>query len=321
MTAQPSDPAQERAIRVVALYPEVMDVYADRGNLIALSARCGRHGVGCELTAVGLGDPLPEEADLVLIGGGQDSEQRRIAWELAARGPRLREWVERDTAMLAVCGGFQLFGHLYRTGDGEELPGVGIFDAVTVAPGPGWVRCIGDVLAEAAVEGVGQVVGFENHGGRTYLGPGARPFARVLRGHGNNGDDGSEGGAVPAGDRDLPARLAAAEEPGAYGPPHPRRASSPLRSGGGAVSGPGPLRRACPRRCCRGRAAQGAVGGALTPRLYPPMLAVAGRSEVPVHRAAAASPFSGRRPVSVVDAGAGARAAGHAAMAAMSRCG
>ena len=193
MTAQPSDPAQERAIRVVALYPEVMDVYADRGNLIALSARCGRHGVGCELTAVGLGDPLPEEADLVLIGGGQDSEQRRIAWELAARGPRLREWVERDTAMLAVCGGFQLFGHLYRTGDGEELPGVGIFDAVTVAPGPGWVRCIGDVLAEAAVEGVGQVVGFENHGGRTYLGPGARPFARVLRGHGNNGDDGSEG--------------------------------------------------------------------------------------------------------------------------------
>ena len=185
--------AGERAIRVVTLYPEVMDVYADRGNLIALRDRCRRHGVGCEVTAVGIGDTLPAEADLVLIGGGQDREQRRIATELAARGPQLRAWVEQDAAVLAVCGGFQLFGHFYRTADGEELPGAGIFDAVTVAPGPGWPRCIGDVLAAAELEGVGEVVGFENHGGRTYLGPAALPFARVLHGHGNNGDDGTEG--------------------------------------------------------------------------------------------------------------------------------
>ena len=183
----------ELTIRVVTLYPEVMNVYADRGNLIALRARCRQHGVGCELTAVGIGDPLPAEADLLLIGGGQDREQRRIAQDLAARGPLLREWVEQDAAVLAVCGGLQLFGRFYRTGDGEELPGVGVFDAVTVAPGPGSARCIGDVLADAVVEGVGQVVGFENHGGRTYLGPDARPFARVLHGHGNNGDDGGEG--------------------------------------------------------------------------------------------------------------------------------
>ena len=193
MTAGRTEPVEEKTIRVVTLYPEVMDVYADRGNVIALKARCRAHAVGCEVTAAGIGDPLPPEADLVLIGGGQDREQRRIAGDLAERGPALREWVEQDAAVLAVCGGFQLFGHLYRTGEGEELPGAGVFDAVTVAPGPGWPRCIGDVLADAEIEGVGEVVGFENHAGRTYLGPGARPFARVLHGFGNNGDDGSEG--------------------------------------------------------------------------------------------------------------------------------
>ncbi len=183
----------ERSIRVVDLYPQVMNVYADRGNVIALRARCERLGVGCELTAVGLGDALPSEADLVLIGGGQDREQRRIAGELAAHGPTLRGWADGDTAMLAVCGGFQLFGRFYRTATGEELPGAGIFDVVTVAPGPGRERCIGDVLAQSALDGVGEVVGFENHAGRSYLGATGRPFARVLHGHGNNGDDGSEG--------------------------------------------------------------------------------------------------------------------------------
>ena len=184
---------ERRTIRVVVLYPEVMDVYADRGNLIALVARARQHGIEVDVTNVGLGDPLPRDADLVLIGGGQDREQQRIAGDLAARGPHLRAWAARDTAMLAVCGGFQLFGHSYRTAEGEELPGVGLFDIVTVAPPPGAPRCIGDMLAVADVEGVGEVVGFENHGGRTYLGPRARPFARVRFGYGNNGDDGTEG--------------------------------------------------------------------------------------------------------------------------------
>ncbi|MSQ41710.1 MAG: glutamine amidotransferase [Dehalococcoidia bacterium] len=175
-----------------------MGVYADRGNMIALVARCLRSGIGCQVTAIGIGDRLPAEADLVLIGGGQDREQRRIAGELAGRGALLREWAEQGAAMLAVCGGFQLFGRSYRTAAGDELPGVGIFDAVTVAPGPGWQRCIGDVLARAEIEGVGEVVGFENHGGRTYLGPRARPFAQVLYGYGNNGDDGAEGALAGA---------------------------------------------------------------------------------------------------------------------------
>jgi hypothetical protein len=183
----------DRSIRVLVLYPEVMDVYADRGNLIALRERCRAHGIEVEVTNVGLGDPLPEEADLVLIGGGQDAEQRRVAADLVARGARLRSWVEEGAGVLAVCGGFQLFGHSYRTAEGEDLPGIGIFDVTTVAPPSGWERCIGDVLAIADLEDVGELVGFENHGGRTYLGAQARPFARVLFGHGNNGDDTSEG--------------------------------------------------------------------------------------------------------------------------------
>lgn len=182
-----------RALRAVTLYDDVMNVYADRGNVIALRARAAEHGIALSITPVSIGDALPAEADLVLIGGGQDREQRRIAGELAARGPQLRAWAEAGVAMLAVCGGFQLFGHSYRDSAGEELPGAGVFDVATVAPGPGWPRCIGDVLATALVEGVGEVVGFENHGGRTYLGPAARPFAAVQYGYGNNGDDGTEG--------------------------------------------------------------------------------------------------------------------------------
>ncbi len=182
------------AIRVVSLYDDVMNVYADRGNLLAVQHRARTLGLEVEVTSVSLGDRLPEAADLVLIGGGQDREQRRIADELAfEHGPTLRAWAEDDVAMLAVCGGFQLFGRWYRDTDGELLPGVGLFDVTTVAPGPGWARCVGDVLVDSALPGIGEVVGFENHGGRTYLGPTARPFARVAYGHGNNGADGSEG--------------------------------------------------------------------------------------------------------------------------------
>ena len=191
--ALPDEGGGGRSIRVVSLYDDVMNVYADRGNLIALRARAAEYGIEVEVTSVSLGDPLPAEADLVLIGGGQDREQRRIAQELAGRGPVLRAWAEDDVAMLAVCGGFQLFGRFYRDSSGEELPGAGVFDVTTVAPGPGWPRCIGDVLAASLVPGAGELVGFENHAGRTYLGAGAQPFAIVEHGFGNNGEDGTEG--------------------------------------------------------------------------------------------------------------------------------
>lgn len=185
--------SDQRAMRVVVLYDDIMNVYADRGNEIAVVQRAAEYRLGLEVAHVSLGNPLPGEADLLLIGGGQDSEQRRIADDLASRSETLRAWADADVAMLAVCGGFQMFGRWYRDAGGKVLPGAGVFDAITVAPGPGSPRCIGDVLAQPLERGIGEVVGFENHGGRTYLGPSARPFARVLHGYGNNGDDGTEG--------------------------------------------------------------------------------------------------------------------------------
>ncbi|MCZ7531295.1 MAG: glutamine amidotransferase [Acidimicrobiia bacterium] len=192
-SAEPTGPGY--VLRIVVLYPELMDVYADRGNLLAVRARCRTLGVGTDVTMLDVGDPMPDDADLVLIGGGQDREQRYVERDLHERGSTLRSWVEADAAMLAVCGGFQLFGHSYRTADGDELAGVGVFDCTTVAPPPGSVRFIGDVWGDAHQETVGDVVGFENHSGRTTLAPSAVPFARVRHGYGNNGEDGTEGAA------------------------------------------------------------------------------------------------------------------------------
>ncbi len=173
------------------LYPDVMNLYGDRGNVAALRARCERRGIGFQVVAVGLGDRFdPDTVDLVLIGGGQDREQRRVAPDLAARGPALREAVEGGLPVLAVCGGFQLFGHRYVDHDGSVIPGIGVFDAETRHPGPVADRCIGDVVVETPF---GEVVGFENHGGRTYLATGQEPFGTVRLGFGNNGEDRTEG--------------------------------------------------------------------------------------------------------------------------------
>jgi CobQ-like glutamine amidotransferase family enzyme len=141
---------------------------------------------------LGLDAPLePQAYDLIFMGGGQDREQRRICGDLLERkGQGLRAAVEHGAPVLTVCGGYQMMCHSYRSADGDLLPGLGIFDAVTVHPGEGAARCIGNV--EVAWER-GELVGFENHGGRTYLGPGATPLGRVTAGFGNNGEDGTEG--------------------------------------------------------------------------------------------------------------------------------
>jgi CobQ-like glutamine amidotransferase family enzyme len=169
-----------------------MNIYGDRGNILCLRRRCEARDIELAVDELDLGDTLdPAAYDLVFMGGGQDREQRRIADDLVAgKGEALRQAAEDGVAMLAVCGGYQLFGRYYRTAAGDELPGVGVFDAWTVHPGEGARRCIGDLAA--SWEG-GSLVGFENHGGRTYLGEGARPLARVERGFGNNGEDGTEG--------------------------------------------------------------------------------------------------------------------------------
>jgi len=180
-------------LRVCALYPELMNIYADRGNLLLLQRRCEWRGIGFELTRSDLGEPVdPHQADLFYIGGGQDRDQRLCALDLAqVKRDGLHAAAERGASMLAVCGGYQLLGHSYEMGD-ETLPGIGLVDLTTVrADGP---RLIGNVAIEVELDGERRVLaGFENHGGRTRLGPGAQPLGRVLRGHGNDGASGYEG--------------------------------------------------------------------------------------------------------------------------------
>jgi hypothetical protein len=180
-------------LRVCALYPDLMNIYADRGNIAVLRARCEWRGLGFELSASGLDERLDSSgADLFYMGGGQDRDQVAVARDMVqTKREALHEAAERDAVVLAVCGGYQLLGHSYAMGD-EELPGVGLVDLRTVrSPGP---RLIGNCAIEADVGGGRRVIaGFENHGGRTHLGGGEKPLGRVLRGHGNNDDDGFEG--------------------------------------------------------------------------------------------------------------------------------
>ena len=182
-------------LRVCALYPQLMNIYADRGNLLLLQRRCEWRGIGFELSASDLGEPLdPDAADLFYVGGGQDRDQRLCALDLAeVKREGLHAAVARGASMLAVCGGYQLLGHSYELGD-ETLPGVGLVDLTTVrVDGP---RLIGNVAIEVELDDGAPsrtLAGFENHGGRTRLGPGAQPLGRVLRGHGNDGSSGYEG--------------------------------------------------------------------------------------------------------------------------------
>ena len=180
------------SIRLAHLYPKLMNLYGDRGNIICLRHRCRARGIDLTVDEIDLGDALDRRAyDLIFIGGGQDREQRRIVRDLIdVKGEAIREAVEEGVTALAVCGGYQLFARYYRPAAGEDLPGLGIFDAHTEHPGEDVARCIGNVVAEW--EG-GTLVGFENHGGRTYLADGARPLATVRTGHGNNGVDKTEG--------------------------------------------------------------------------------------------------------------------------------
>jgi lipid II isoglutaminyl synthase (glutamine-hydrolysing) len=181
------------ALRVCGLYPELMNIYADRGNIAVLRARCEWRGLGFELAASSLRDTLdPDAHDLFYIGGGQDRDQAAVAHDMAAtKREALHAAAGRGAVVLAVCGGYQLLGHHYEMG-GEQLPGVGLVDLRTVREdGP---RLIGNCAIEADLgDGTRVIAGFENHGGRTYLGDGERPLGRVLSGHGNNGKDGFEG--------------------------------------------------------------------------------------------------------------------------------
>jgi lipid II isoglutaminyl synthase (glutamine-hydrolysing) len=189
-----------RTLRVCALYPDLMNIYADRGNLLVLERRCAWRGIGFELSACGLGEPLDGGAhDVYYLGGGQDRDQRLCAEDLVRlKREGLHAAAARGAMVLGVCGGYQLLGDSYELGPGEELPGVGLLDVRTVrVDGP---RLIGNVAIEVRLDGPadggGQprvLAGFENHGGRTHLGGDQHALGRVLKGHGNDGRSGFEG--------------------------------------------------------------------------------------------------------------------------------
>lgn len=200
-----------RTITVGCLYPEIMSGHGDRGNLAAVSRRCGWRGIATDVRELCLGDPVaPEEVDLFLIGSGGEFHQRLIATDLAdVKGPGICEAVAEGAALLAVGAGYELLGRFYQPSRGVELPGARLFDTWTIQHGGELTtaspaiaearagRAIGDLLVRWDGAGPGGpasgsvgdlLVGFENHSARTYLGPTARPLGRVVAGHGNNGD-------------------------------------------------------------------------------------------------------------------------------------
>lgn len=177
-----------KPVRVLQLYPRHMNIYGDEGNALVLRRRLEWYGFAPHLLRYDVGDAFPDDVDVVLGGGGQDSGQGAIQEDLLAIGPRLRELADDGTPMLVICGMYQLFGHFFRTREGAELTGVGVLDVETYGKDE---RLIGNVVATS--EEFGEVVGYENHSGQTFLGPQAQPFARVTRGAGNNTADDTEG--------------------------------------------------------------------------------------------------------------------------------
>lgn len=182
-------------VRLCHLYPREMNIYADRGNIAVLGARLRRRGLDLDLHESGPGESVPPGgADLLYLGGGQDRDQLAVAEDLAAtKATDVRRLLDGGAVGLFVCGGYQLAGHRYRTASGTTVDGIGVLDITTTA---GADRLIGDIVLDSDLgpgPGPGRLVGYENHAGRTSLGDGARALGRVIKGHGNNGRDRTEG--------------------------------------------------------------------------------------------------------------------------------
>ncbi|HEY9687664.1 MAG TPA: cobalamin biosynthesis protein CobQ [Coleofasciculaceae cyanobacterium] len=178
---------------IAYLYPDHLNIYGDRGNILTLFQRCRWRGLEARIMPIGPGERIdPEIADLYFMGGGQDAQQIQVCEDLhRVKAEGMKEAAANGAVFLTICGGYQLLGHYYKPHDGDELKGLSLIDAYTVA---GNTRYIGNVTIERP-DG-SQVAGFENHSGRTYLGSGVTPLGKVMQGHGNNGEDGFEGAAV-----------------------------------------------------------------------------------------------------------------------------
>ncbi len=179
-------------LRIAHLYAHFLNIYGDRGNILSLTRRAQWRGISVEVEPVGLGQAIdPERYDLYFIGGGQDKQQKTIAEDLLRHAKALRTAVADGAVILSICGGYQLLGHYYRPQDGEELKGISLIDAHTIA---GNRRMIGNVVVRRPDGST--LVGFENHSGKTLLGTDAKPLGVIVSGNGNNGDDGFEGAVV-----------------------------------------------------------------------------------------------------------------------------
>ncbi len=180
-----------RSLSLAYFYPDLMNLYGDKGNVITISQRCAWRGIGLEIDEIYLGVPPKGDFDLAFIGGGQDREQLLVFQDLQRHGDNFKSQVAGGLVVLAICGGFQLLGGRFLTYQGEEISGLEIIDMETIG---GQRRLIGNIIIEAWLNGrVETLVGFENHSGQTKLGAGAKPLGIVKRGFGNNGQDGTEG--------------------------------------------------------------------------------------------------------------------------------
>ncbi len=195
-----------KKITIFHLYPDAMNLYGDLGNIIAITKRCEWREIETEVVNVHVGDNVDfQKADLIYMGGGQDSGQKIVTSDLVAKEPAIKDAIDEGAAALLICGGFQLFGHYFQTSTGDKIPGIGVFDATTIA---GNKRLIGNVVIDIShtltewenqfrtppsVSGHNTLVGFENHSGKTQLSGNTKPLGYVTRGFGNKGDGSYEG--------------------------------------------------------------------------------------------------------------------------------
>ncbi len=183
-------------LNICHLYPDLLNLYGDRGNIIALKKRAQWRGINVNISNVTIGDRFDaSEHDIIYLGGGQDFEQKILQEDLLnEKASEIRNGIENDRVFLCICGGYQLLGKYYKTCDGKEIEFLGALDLWTIAHED---RMIGNIVFECdflkSETCDGKIVGFENHSGRTYLGPGVKPLGKVLKGNGNNGEDKSEG--------------------------------------------------------------------------------------------------------------------------------
>lgn len=177
-----------QSITILQLYPRDMNIYGDQGNLQVLVRRLEWYGYAPKVITYNAGDSLPKSADIVIGGGGQDSGQEKIHADLLKIGPTLKAWADDGTPMLMVCGLYQLFGRFFRTLNNTVIEGIGILDIETYGTNE---RLIGNIITSS--DAFGEIIGYENHSGQTFLGENATPFASVIRGAGNNSKDGHEG--------------------------------------------------------------------------------------------------------------------------------